>query len=514
MSRAGHRERLPRLSPPSGDQSGGARRHDHGQLRRTSSSGSSASGIAGSHQDGRSVSHPPPNLHSHLYFHPAHPHRRQHQRQGQRSQEDSDRGLGSSALPPIHFGICKDEDRNVYKVGEWYDEEQREKDEDGSREEETEPEPESEPAHRVKKADAKANSSQPDRKVLKDVGLFLSTDTVSTGSDRVKVYRLINRDLGGKIINDPLSDQATIFIITLDPTAYPRNLNLFIDPKGTQPFEECTQARRWTSLNVVRHFARVEGMVPNSEVLKRKRVVRREWLEECAREGRFFGGRDGFAGWEVKKSAMVDPTPAQLTQDSQPTQARRHPQPAQSQPQPVPIHPQSVQNSLPVQSSQSSQSFQLETSRVHPLAKPQQPQPAEEVHSQPQPQAQSLPQPFPQIETQPQPLSLTGNQSQKSRAQVRVSIPAPTRRHMATAACLGFDNDDEEGQEEGQEENQGGSKDTDEDKSRAPLASAGASVSASPVLRPPLLLPVSRIKRYLLPRQVWFPPSFPLQPLN
>lgn len=135
MSRAGHRERLPRLSPPSGDQSGGARRHDHGQLRRTSSSGSSASGIAGSHQDGRSVSHPRPNLHSHLYFHPAHPHRRQHQRQGQRSQEDSDRGLGSSALPPIHFGICKDEDRNVYKVGEWYDEEQREKDEDGSREE-------------------------------------------------------------------------------------------------------------------------------------------------------------------------------------------------------------------------------------------------------------------------------------------------------------------------------------------------------------------------------------------
>ncbi|KIR51868.1 hypothetical protein I315_05502 [Cryptococcus gattii Ru294] len=58
---------------------------------------------------------------------------------------------------------------------------------------ETEPEPGSEPAHRVKRADAKANSSQPDRKVLKDVGLFLSTDTVSMGSDRAKVYFLINR---------------------------------------------------------------------------------------------------------------------------------------------------------------------------------------------------------------------------------------------------------------------------------------------------------------------------------
>lgn len=51
---------------------------------------------------------------------------------------------------------------------------------------------------------------------------------------------------------------------------------------------------------MVRHFARVEGMVPNSEVLKRKRVVRRAWSAECAREGRFFGDRDGFAGWEVK----------------------------------------------------------------------------------------------------------------------------------------------------------------------------------------------------------------------
>ncbi|XAO26336.1 hypothetical protein I312_105173 [Cryptococcus bacillisporus CA1280] len=265
MSRAGHRERLPRLSPPSGDQSRSASRHDHGQLRRTSSSGSSASGIAGSHQGGRAVSHPPSNLHSHLYSHPPHSHQRQHQRKDQRSQEDSDRGEGSQ-----------------------------------------------------------------------DVGLFLSTDTVSTGSDRVNVYRLINRDRGGKIINDPLSDQASIFIITLDPTAYPRNLNLFIDPKGTQPFEECTRTRSWTSLNVVRHFARVEGMVPNSEVLKRKRVVRRAWLAECAREGRFFGDRDGFAGWEVKatyetkyanggarKSAMVDPTPAQLTQHSQPTQARQ-----------------------------------------------------------------------------------------------------------------------------------------------------------------------------------------------
>ncbi|WVQ90297.1 hypothetical protein IAS59_004074 [Cryptococcus gattii] len=343
---------------------------------------------------------------------------------------------------------------------------------------ETEPEPGSEPAHRVKRADAKANSSQPDRKVLKDVGLFLSTDTVSMGSDRAKVYLLINRDLGGKIINDPLSNQATIFIITLNPTAYPRNLNLFIDPKGTQPFEECTRARSWTSLNVVRHFARVEGMVPNSEVLKRKRVVRREWLEECARKGRFFGGRDGFAAWEVKatyetkyanggarKSAMIDPTPAQLIQYSQPTQARRHP------------------SLLSLNLNQFQ--FTLNPSKIPCLFKA--PNPVshfKEVHSQPQPQAQSLLQPFPQIETQPQPLSLTGNQSQKSRAQVRVSIPAPTRRHMATAACLGFDNDDEEGQEEGQEENQGRSKDTDEDKSRAPLASAGASVSASPVLRP------------------------------
>ncbi|KIR68328.1 hypothetical protein I314_01829 [Cryptococcus bacillisporus CA1873] len=30
----------------------------------------------------------------------------------------------------------------------------------------------------------------------------------------------------------------------------------------------------------------------------------------------------------------------------------------------------------------------------------------------------------------------------------------------------------------------------------------------------PLLLPVSRIKGYRLPRQVWFPPPFPFQPLN
>ncbi|WVO21731.1 uncharacterized protein IAS62_003043 [Cryptococcus decagattii] len=185
-----------------------------------------------------------------------------------------------------------------------------------------------------------------------------------------------------------------MFAVAPGPTACPRNLDLFMDPKSTQPFEECTRARSWTRLNV------------------RTRVVRREWLEECAREGRFLGDMDAdgksncratyeakYANEGARKSAMIDPTPTQLTQHSQPTQARQPSQPAQSQPQPVPIRPQSFQNSQPVQSSQLSQSFQLETGRVHPLAKPQQPPTRRRGTFTTTTASSTPPQPFPQIET-------------------------------------------------------------------------------------------------------------------
>ncbi|KIR68327.1 hypothetical protein I314_01828, partial [Cryptococcus bacillisporus CA1873] len=76
-----------------------------------------------------------------------------------------------------------------------------------------------------KRADAKANSSQPDRKVLKTWGCSCRRIPLA----RVPIESTC-------IVSS--TDQASIFIITLDPTAYPRNLNLFIDPKGTQPFEE------------------------------------------------------------------------------------------------------------------------------------------------------------------------------------------------------------------------------------------------------------------------------------
>lgn len=164
----------------------------------------------------RPGSHSRSNSHSHSYSHPTYsdelPHQRQEQFRLERSQDDMDAGVGLSSLPPIHFGIRKDEDRIVYRAEERYDKGQSGKAEGESREEggmgrngvkatsnqnqRQQPNPKQNQNQSQRNglttAEVKAKNSPLDMKILKDVGLFLSTDTVSTGSDRVRVYRLIN----------------------------------------------------------------------------------------------------------------------------------------------------------------------------------------------------------------------------------------------------------------------------------------------------------------------------------